>query len=101
MSEKLILKYLNPSPATAKGHMKHPHHGIHSTRPKPPTAHIIVPFPIIPPVLPLMNVPIVHDEYRPTILGPAIVNDDTNESIAFLFFLVHLLIANQVWSTTT
>jgi hypothetical protein len=37
MSEKLILKYLNPSPATAKGHMKHPHHGIGSTRPKKPT----------------------------------------------------------------
>ncbi len=29
--EKLILKYLNPSPATAKGHMKRPRHGIQST----------------------------------------------------------------------
>jgi hypothetical protein len=28
MSDKLILKYLNPSPATAKGHMKQPRHGI-------------------------------------------------------------------------
>ncbi len=28
MSAKLILKYLNPSPATAKGHMKRPRHGI-------------------------------------------------------------------------
>ena len=28
MSAKLILKYLNPSPATAKGHMKQPRHGI-------------------------------------------------------------------------
>ena len=39
MSEKLILKYLNPSPATAKGHMKRPRHGIRSTRrttPPPP-----------------------------------------------------------------
>jgi hypothetical protein len=31
MSEKLILKYLNPSPATAKGHMKRPHQGIRGT----------------------------------------------------------------------
>jgi hypothetical protein len=29
----LILKYLNPSPATAKGHMKRPRHGIKSTTP--------------------------------------------------------------------
>jgi hypothetical protein len=28
LSKKLILKYLNPSPATAKGHMKRPCHGI-------------------------------------------------------------------------
>jgi hypothetical protein len=32
MSVKLILKYLNPSAATAKGHMKRPRHGIRSTR---------------------------------------------------------------------
>jgi hypothetical protein len=40
LSKKLILKYLNPSPATAKGHMKGPCHGIKSTRPKqgPPLA---------------------------------------------------------------
>ncbi len=31
ISEKLILKYLNPSPATAKGHMKRPRHSIRST----------------------------------------------------------------------
>ncbi len=34
MTEKLILKYLNPSPATAKGHMKRPRHGIRSTTPR-------------------------------------------------------------------
>jgi hypothetical protein len=85
MSEKLILKYLNPSPATAKGHMKCPPHGMRSTRPKTPTAHIVVPVPIIPHMLPPMNVPIVHDEYRPTIPGPAIIDDNTNESIANMF----------------
>jgi hypothetical protein len=31
---KLILKYLNASPATAKGHMKRPRHGIKSTTPR-------------------------------------------------------------------
>jgi hypothetical protein len=35
MTEILILKYLNASPATTKGHMKRPRHGIRSTRPKP------------------------------------------------------------------
>ena len=28
ITENLILKYLNPSPTTAKGHMKRPRHGI-------------------------------------------------------------------------
>jgi hypothetical protein len=32
LTEKLILKYLNPTPATAKGHMKRPRHGIRSTQ---------------------------------------------------------------------
>ncbi len=34
INKKLILKYLNPSPATAKGHMKRPCHGIKSTTPR-------------------------------------------------------------------
>jgi hypothetical protein len=34
MSKKMILKYLNPSPATAKGHMKHSCQGIQNTTPK-------------------------------------------------------------------
>ena len=36
LSEKLIKTYLPPAPATAKGHMKRPRHGIRSTTPKPP-----------------------------------------------------------------
>ena len=35
LSEELVTKYLNPSPATAKGHMKRPKKGIRSTRTKP------------------------------------------------------------------
>jgi hypothetical protein len=85
MSEKLILKYLNPSPATAKGHMKRPHHGIRSTRPKTHTGPIVVPVPIIPPVLPTFDVAIVHDKFHPTIPGPALIDDNTNKSIANIF----------------
>jgi hypothetical protein len=51
ISDKLILKYLNPSPTTAKGHMKHPCHGIRSTTPKPiGTQHVVrkIPIPNIP-----------------------------------------------------
>jgi hypothetical protein len=36
-------------------------------------------------MLPPMNVPIIHDEYHPTIPSPAIINDDTNKSIANIF----------------
>jgi hypothetical protein len=80
-----MLKYLNPSPATVKGHMKRPRHGIQSTRPKAHTAPIVVPIPIIPPLLPPFDVTIVHDEFGPTIPGPALINDDTNKSIANIF----------------
>ncbi len=39
--KKLILKYLNPSPANAKGHMKQPRHGIRSTTPRVALDNII------------------------------------------------------------
>ncbi len=45
ISVKLINKYLNPSPATAKGHMKRPCHGIQSTMPRArtePAVHVPV-----------------------------------------------------------
>jgi hypothetical protein len=32
LRKELVTKYLNPSPATAKGHMKRPKKGIRSTR---------------------------------------------------------------------
>jgi hypothetical protein len=32
LNQELVVKYLNPSPATAKGHMKRPKQGIRSTR---------------------------------------------------------------------
>jgi hypothetical protein len=50
MSEKLIVKYLNLSPLTAKGHMKQPMHGIRSTTKMPatPVPPQITPVPVIP-----------------------------------------------------
>jgi hypothetical protein len=78
----MILKYLNPSPATAKGCMKRPRYGIKSTTPKIRSTT---------PVLPLIEVdsesssiydmpPSVHDAPRPNLIA-----DDSNESIANVF----------------
>ena len=92
LSEELVIKYLNPSPATAKGHMKRPRKGIRSTRKNAKTKggtvqSVPVPIPqVAPPVLPQY-----HEEPRPY-PGPAydarieranIIPDD--ESIANVF----------------
>jgi hypothetical protein len=60
LNERFIIKYLNPSPAMAKGHMKRPHHGIKTTRPKLPRAKVLPAPPqplaqVEPPVLPLFQ----------------------------------------------
>ena len=77
MTEPLILKYLNLSAATAKGHMKRPRHGIRSTRTwtlveEHGTQVQVAPVPVI---LPFDNAPPV---YQPIPLGPNIIanNDD-------------------------
>jgi hypothetical protein len=91
ISKKLILKYLNPSPATAKGHMKRPHHGIWSTTPRARnTPTLIVPvitFPAIPESVhstetSVPNKPLqIHNENGPYLIG----NKDKDESIANVF----------------
>jgi hypothetical protein len=84
LSEKLILKYLNPSPATAKRHMKHPHHGIQSTQPEP-TTPAIAPVPIVPP-LPLHAVDHAFPaKLHPDTPHPALICNNTDESIANIF----------------
>jgi hypothetical protein len=83
-SEKSILKYLNPSPATTKGLMMHPRHGIWSTQPKPTTPSI-APVPIVPP-LPLHVVNHAFPaELHPDIPCPALICDNTDKSIANIF----------------
>jgi hypothetical protein len=55
MTAKRVTKYLNPSPATKKRHMKQPHQGICSTQPKPTN---LAPLPQMElPVLPLFQEP--------------------------------------------
>ena len=60
INEELITKYLNPSPATAKGHMKRPKKGIRSTQLKQvaKTSEAPAPVPqIAPQVLPIFDEP--------------------------------------------
>jgi len=97
LSEELVIKYLNPSPATAKGHMKRPKKGIWSTKTKPlqalspslqqPALATIPCLPIAqvnPPILPLFNeAPPYHGPAYNTTIGPNIIADD--ESIANVF----------------
>ncbi len=97
MTKKLITKYLNASPGTAKGHMKRPQHGIKSTRPKPPTARL-QPVPtmptapsqpaaqIKPPVLPILNEGSVYPDpaYGMT-SRPNLIGSDKDKSIANIF----------------
>jgi hypothetical protein len=91
LTKKLILKYLNPSPATAKGHMKRPKHGIKSTHPKPPKESGITKIPVIsyPPQVEQMEVPevLIEEQLRPVNATnlPNQIGDDGDESIANVF----------------
>jgi hypothetical protein len=87
MKETLILKYLNPSTATAKGHMKRPRQGIRSTNPKvrshTPTPHISV---LVIEAVPIIAPPIIPDPAYPgptygALLGSHVITDDGDEAI--------------------
>jgi hypothetical protein len=106
MSEKWILKYLNPSPATAKGHVKRPRHGIQSTTKRPATTVLpqITPVPVVPhdvkpipavrpPILPLFQAPPAYpgpaygaiQGNHPQRLDLNVIDDDETESITNIF----------------
>jgi hypothetical protein len=91
LTEKLILKYQNPSPATAMGRVKRPKHGIKSTRPKPPKESGITKIPVIsyPPQVDQMEVPKVLIEGQPRPLHatnlPNLIGEDEDESIVNVF----------------
>jgi hypothetical protein len=91
ISKRLILKYLNPRPATAKGHMKHPRHGIRSTTPKarntPAPIVPVITFPAIPESVhskdtSVHNKPIPNNGANKPHL---IISKDKEESIANMF----------------
>jgi hypothetical protein len=94
--KELVTKYLNPSPATAKGHMKPPKKGIRSTRTMPlptvmrqPAVTSSPQQPIAqanPPILPLFNnvPPYPGPAYHAT-NGPNIIAND--ESIVNILLL--------------
>jgi hypothetical protein len=85
LSEMLILKYLNPSPATSKGHMKRPRHGIRSTRRnKSPPSHVNPTLDILP-VPPPEWLPLPDDFVLPPAIGPNVIQEDTDDSIANVF----------------
>ncbi len=81
LSKKLILKYLNPSPATAKGHMKWPRHGIKSTHPKT-TALVTLLLQIVPPPVWMQ---LSNDLVPLAIPAPNVIGNNCNESIANVF----------------
>ncbi len=90
VNEELILNYLNPNSATAKGHMKRPWHEIQSIMPKMPLLGI-APIPVVPVhlphVLPLFQQPPPYQ--RPaygTLQGPNLIGIDDNEFIANVFY---------------
>jgi hypothetical protein len=90
MNEELITKYLNPSPATAKGHMKWPKRGIRSTTPKGTESEIRNSQPIVlvinPEVLPLFDKARTYPgpAYNAS-TSPAIIEEDDDKSIANVF----------------
>ncbi len=85
MMEQLIIKYLNPSPARAKGCMKHLCHGIHSTWPKGTTSFQVPPLPVAqvaPPVLPLLDaIPVYPGPAYGACLEPNVISNDDGELI--------------------
>ena len=113
LSEELVTKYPNPSPATAKGHMKRPKKGIRSTKTKPlralipspkqPALATILHSPIAqvnPPILPLFNeAPPYHGPAYNVTIGPNIIADD--ESIANVFCFGAFADKSQESFTTT
>jgi hypothetical protein len=97
MTKKLITKYLNTSPGTAKGHMKCLQHGIKSTHIKPPKVRL-QPVPNIPtapsqpaariepPVLPLFNEgPVYPGLAYGAMSGSNLIGNDDNKSIVNIF----------------
>jgi hypothetical protein len=89
INEIFILKYLNPSPATAKRQMKRPHHGIRSTTHKMLKIGI-APIPVVPVLLPhvlplFQQPPLYQGPACDALQSPNLIGLDDDESIANVF----------------
>jgi hypothetical protein len=109
ISKTLVTKYLNPSPATAKGHMKCPKKGIHSTTPKPKQAKETTSRPLSAVALPQPNSPFLALFNKvPTYPGPAyqaetgpnITMDDEAIAIFFCFGISTNKKSPEMYTTT-
>ncbi len=78
------MKYLNASPATAKGHMKQLRHGIRSTTPKREDSPGKQPPNLVPELLILALLPMQPVAHKPN-MPILIIDKDDNESIANIF----------------
>jgi hypothetical protein len=92
LTKRLILKYLNPSTAMAKGHMKQPRHGVRSTGPRCQNRRDIITVPAIRyPVQEEPNQePVRYIIEHPQPIQQAmnllnLIGDDGDESIANMF----------------
>jgi hypothetical protein len=87
-----VTKYLNPSPATAKGHMKRPHQGICSTCHRPINPATFVPHKIYNPIV-AANIPIAKIDDDSTLGDPIafpmphpnIIENDDDSNNVFVF----------------
>ncbi len=85
LTKKLILKFLNQSPATAKGHMKIPCHGIKSTQPKTKVPWNSCNTPPIAQAPPANMDAAQGPAFFPQGVIPILITDDCKESIANIF----------------
>jgi hypothetical protein len=92
LSAKGVTQYLNPSPATAKGHMKRPHQGIRSTtqwQSRPPTSKQQVPIVQAAPVaddeswMGDLSKPLFHVKQFEQ--GPNVIVTDNDSSVGNIF----------------
>ncbi len=84
-STHAVTKYLPPSPATSKGHMKQPHQGIHSTTPKTPQlgVPVTIPDPVMPNLKEFSNDDDNDDSRNTSHFN--LIDDIDNHSIANVF----------------
>jgi hypothetical protein len=81
-----ITKYLNPSPATAKGHMKHPQMGIHSAQRKDAPEPIAAPTPTCPALCNNQSTNSLISDFQPFPATNAnVIEDDNTSSDANIF----------------